>query len=128
MLEQRGVDIEFSVSISLPEKCFIKKPDIAVMFGNILENAVEACKFSDEKRYIRLKGSYRADPGQLSFIAENNYKVEPHIGDKGIFLSSKHKGNGIGINSVKNIAWKYGGDCSFMPENGVFVVSVTICE
>ena len=119
-------DIEFSADITLPELCFIEKPDIAVIFGNILENAVEACKYVDGKRYIRIAGSYQHDPEQLSFIIENNYKIEPHITENGRFLSSKHKGNGIGISSVRHIIEKYGGDHSFVPDNGVFVVSVII--
>jgi len=120
--------IDYSVTIALPEKCFIEKPDLAVMFGNILENAVEACKFVDGKRYIRVTGSYGSEPEQLSLIVENNYKVEPHIDENGVFLSTKHKGKGIGINSVRHIAGKYGGESSFMPDNGVFKVSVLICK
>ena len=120
--------IDYSVTIALPEKCFIEKPDLAVMFGNILENAVEACKFIDGKRYIKVSGRYDPVPEQLSFIVENNYKVEPHIDENGVFLSAKHKGTGIGINSVRHIAGKYGGNSSFMPEDGVFTVSVMICE
>ncbi len=119
-------DIDFSVNISLPEVCFIEKPDIAVIFGNILENAVEACKYIDGKRYIKVIGSYQQKPEQLSFIIENNYKIEPHITESGTFLSSKHKGNGIGISSVRHIVEKYGGDHSFLSDNGVFVVSVII--
>ena len=120
--------IDYSVSLTVPEEIFIGKPDLAVMFGNIIENAVEACKFVDGKRYIKITGSYGSAPEQLSFIVENNYKVEPHTDDKGVFLSTKHKGNGIGINSVRHIVGKYGGESSFMPDNGVFKVSVLICK
>ena len=120
--------IDYTVNIVLSEKCFIEKPDLAVMFGNIIENAVEACKFIDEKRYIKITGSHSSSPEQLSFIVENNYKVEPHTNDKGVFLSTKHKGNGIGINSVRHIVGKYQGESSFMPDNGVFKVSVLICK
>ena len=87
--------IDYTVNIVLSEKCFIEKPDLAVMFGNIIENAVEACKFVDENRYIKITGSHSSSPEQLSFIVENNYKVEPHKNDKGVFLSTKHKGNGL---------------------------------
>ncbi len=120
--------IDYSVSLTVPEEIFIGKPDLAVMLGNIIENAVEACKFVDGKRYIKITGSYGSAPEQLSFIVENNYKVEPHTDDKGVFLSTKHKGNGIGINSVRHIVGKYQGESSFMPDNGVFKVSVLICK
>ena len=37
-----------------------------------------------------------------------------------IFQSSKRPGNGVGIQSVRHIAEKNGGDSSFTYENGVF--------
>ena len=64
----------------------------------------------------------------LSLIVKNNYKIEPHTNEDGVFLSSKHKGNGIGISSVKHIVERYGGNCSFIPENRTFTVSVIIYE
>ena len=123
--------IKLTVKINLPETLFIDKTDLAVMFGNILENAVEACKIVDKDRFITVTGEYTQEqdkPAKLSLIVQNNYKIEPHINEDGVFLSSKHKGNGIGISSVDNIVKRYKGNCSFVPENGIFTVSVIIYE
>ena len=123
--------IKLTVKINLPENLFIDKTDLAVMFGNILENAVEACKIVDKDRFITVTGEYTQEqdkPAKLSLIVQNNYKIEPHINEDGVFLSSKHKGNGIGISSVDNIVKRYKGNCSFVPENGIFTVSVIIYE
>ena len=123
--------IKLTVKINLPENLFIDKTDLAVMFGNILENAVEACKIVDKDRFITVTGEYTQEqdkPAKLSLIVQNNYKIEPHINEDGVFLSSKHKGNGIGISSVENIVKRYGGNCSFVSENGIFTVSVIIYE
>ena len=123
--------IKLTVKINLPENLFIDKTDLAVMFGNIIENAVEACKIVDKDRFITVTGEYTQEqdkPAKLSLIVQNNYKIEPHINEDGVFLSSKHKGNGIGISSVDNIVKRYKGNCSFVPENGIFTVSVIIYE
>ena len=123
--------IKLTVKINLPENLFIDKTDLAVMFGNILENAVEACKIVEKDRFITVTGEYTQEqdkPAKLSLIVQNNYKIEPHINEDGVFLSSKHKGNGIGISSVDNIVKRYKGNCSFVPENGIFTVSVIIYE
>lgn len=123
--------IKLTVKINLPENLFIDKTDLAVMFGNILENAVEACKIVDKDRFITVTGEYTQEqdkPAKLTLIVQNNYKIEPHINEDGVFLSSKHKGNGIGISSVDNIVKRYKGNCSFVPENGIFTVSVIIYE
>ena len=34
--------IDYSVSLTVPEEIFIGKPDLAVMFGNIIEKLVES--------------------------------------------------------------------------------------
>lgn len=123
--------IDMTVKLNLPENCFIDKPDLAVVFGNILENAVEACKLVDKDRFITVTGEYTqetAKPANFSLIVKNNYKTEPHTNEDGVFLSSKHKGNGIGISSVNHIVERYGGNCSFVPDNGIFTVSVLIFE
>ena len=50
--------IDMTVKLNLPQNCFIDKTDLAVMFGNILENAVEACKPVDNDRFITVTGEY----------------------------------------------------------------------
>lgn len=123
--------IDFSAEVSISKYCFIGKSDLSVMLGNILENAVEACKPVEKERFITVCGEFTQEkgrPAQFSLIVKNNYKTEPHINENGIFLSSKHEGNGIGITSVDNIVKRYGGNCSFIPDNGIFTVSIIIYE
>ena len=54
--------------------------------------------------------------------------TEQYLNENGIFLSSKHEGNGIGITSVDNIVKRYGGNCSFISANRIFTVSIIIYE
>ena len=44
----------------------------------------------------------------------------------GIFQSSKHSGNGIGIESVRRIAEKDGGYCQFVHSDGLFSANVML--
>ena len=101
------------------------------MLGNILENAVEACKFVRNDPFISVCGEYMQNsgkPAHFSLIVKNSYNIEPHINENGDFLSSKHTGNGIGIASVQSIVNRYGGNCTFIPDDGIFTVSVIIFE
>jgi len=52
--------------------------------------------------------------------------LQPKTGTDGIYVSSKHKGSGIGVESVKNIAGKYNGQCRFEANNGIFMASVML--
>lgn len=123
--------IDFSAEVNISKDCFIGKPDLSVMLGNILENAVEACRLVPNDPSISICGEYTQKVGKtpcFSLIVKNSYNIEPHINENGDFLSSKHTGNDIGIASVQSILKRYGGNCTFIPDNGIFTVSVIIFE
>jgi len=50
--------------------------------------------------------------------------IEGDLEKNGVFQSTKHKGNGIGIQSVRRIAEKANGACTFSYQNGVFSAKV----
>ena len=121
--------IRYTVKLDIPEDVFVEKPDLAVLFGNLLENAVEACSHAEGERFITVSGvASRADAaqGSLTLIVENSCEGEPRAGENGAFRSSKHGGNGIGIASVRSIAARYGGVSSFAAKDGVFTASLIL--
>ena len=121
-------DIAFSVRADIPKDIFTDKKDLAVLFGNILENATDACKETEDNRFIDLTAAYTELPNGthcLSLIVKNSF-ASISCDDNGTFRSTKHAGDGIGISSVNSITEKYNGACSFKPENNVFTVSVLL--
>ncbi len=122
-------DIRYTVKLDVPEEIFVEKPDIAVLFGNLLENAVTAGAEVDGGRYITVTGGVSRSgniPASLTLVVENSYAVEPLVRENGVFRSTKHSGDGIGIVSVRNIAERYGGTSSFTAKDGVFTASVIL--
>ena len=120
--------IAFSVKANIPNDIFADKKDLVVLFGNILENAADACMEVEKDRFIDLVATYSDTPGGihcLSLIAKNSCGTVSRD-DNGVFHSTKHIGDGIGINSVKSISNKYNGACSFTADNGIFTVSVIL--
>ncbi|MBR5427535.1 MAG: sensor histidine kinase [Clostridia bacterium] len=127
LVRERGVD--FSAKTNIPENLFVSNPDLAVLLGNLLENASEACSHMPAKAFIRLTVGLKEPSSSiqtLSIIVENSYCVEPHTRDDGTFLSTKHRGTGIGIASVRNIVARYNGACSFVFKDGVFTASMLL--
>ena len=121
--------IALSVKANVPNDIFADKKDLVVLFGNILENASDACKEVETERFIDLTAAYSVTPsGQhcFSLIVKNSCTENISCDEKGIFKSTKHAGDGIGINSVRNITEKYGGACSITHADGVFTVSVIL--
>ena len=115
-----GIDADFTVA---PEKELpVSDTDLCVILGNLLENAVEACRCQTSgKRFIMLKMVLKT-PSVLVLMVENSY--EGSIRKQGdTFLSSKQKGRrGIGIASVRHLAKKYRGVCKVEYTRDIFKV------
>lgn len=124
-------NIAFSVKADIPEDIFADRKDLAVLFGNLLENAADACREVEENRFIDLTAAYKTTgKGKqcLTVVVRNSFGTAPTRNENGFFNSTKHAGEGVGTSSVESIARKYSGTCSFKPESGVFTVSVILYE
>ncbi len=122
-------NISLSIKANIPKEIFVDQKDLSVLFGNILENATDACKEVEGERFINLNAAYSETANgneSLTLIVKNNYSTEPSVSESGIFHSTKHAGDGIGISSVKNITEKYNGASTFTHSEGTFTVSVIL--
>ncbi|MFQ9800572.1 MAG: ATP-binding protein [Clostridia bacterium] len=88
------------------------------------ENALEACASVEKNPKISVKAKAQLDA--LFIQVENTYGKEPVKDREGRYLSSKHKGVGVGLESVRNIAMQYDGMLEIKPEKGCFRVSVLL--
>lgn len=121
--KEQGIDVD--VSIQVPENLSFQESDIGIVFGNLLENAFEACMRQKQgRRYIRVRADFTSS-SVLGIVVENSYDGEIRE-KKGVFFSSKREGEGIGVNSICNIAEKYHGVTKFEYSNGVFKASVLL--
>ena len=119
----REKHIDFSASIDLDGIDFIDPLDISTLFGNGIDNAIEASeKLSEEQRVILVKAGKVQD--FVSILIENNCVDEVHAdghttkGDK--FL------HGFGISNMQKAAEKYGGTCTTAQENGKFTLKILL--
>lgn len=133
--------IPFEVKADIPASISIDELDLGLILSNLLENALEASQRTDlSKRRIKLE-AYMPSPRLLLIQVENSYDGSILQLNDGIFLSSKtvkaadgfstkstlkRKRHGIGIQSVRNIADKTGGDSSFHYDNGIFTAKVML--
>jgi hypothetical protein len=104
--------------------------DIASLFGNALDNAIEATsKLVDtESRLIRL-----ALYSQNHFVVirvENYYASSLQTDAAGNLRTTKHdKGNhGFGMKSIRHVAQQYGGEISIRTEDHWFILTIMLPE
>jgi len=117
-------EIPVDIQIKLPEKTGVADVDLCIIFGNLFENAVEACRRQkNTERFIRLSA---AMAGTGVVITVDNSFEEQVIQEDGLFVSSKRLGKGIGTTSVKAIAEKYHGYTKFEYDGNVFRASVML--
>lgn len=116
-------NISFQCQVEAPEKTGIKDTDFCRLFGNLLENAVEAAQLCQEEKDRFVRVDIRARDNKL-LIKEENGSTVPLRKNKNGFFSGKHSGQGIGTASISEIAARYGGLADFQSENGIFKAEI----
>lgn len=116
--------IQTSFQVSLSENVPIPANDLCVIFGNLLENAVEAClEIPEQERFIKV--ICKPYEGILTLHVQNSYDGHLSI-EHEHFHSTKHEGKAIGIASVKQIVNKNNGVYKFEYTENTFSVSILL--
>lgn len=120
-------NISFSVSIGRVDLSFLSVPDLYVMLGNAIDNAVEgALKVTDpEKRAISVSIQPK---GGFLVIQTNNYfsgSVQMH-GDLPLTSKLNRLGHGYGLKNIRALAEKYGGSLSVTNQDQVFILIILL--
>lgn len=119
----RQEQIGFSVQVRLPDALPVSDVDLCGMVGNILENAVTACRKAEEKR-IQLT-ILTEEAAQLYIVAVNTFNGVVKQAE-GRYLSTNRKGSGVGLSSVISTAEAYGGVAQFSHKGTEFYSNVAI--
>lgn len=119
----REKHIDFSAFIDFGGIDFIEPLDISTLFGNGIDNAIEACeKLPDEQRVILVKAGKVQD--FVSILIENNCSDEMKI--NGNTSKADKFLHGFGISNMKKAAEKYGGTCTTTQANGKFTLKILL--
>ena len=117
--------IPFSAQIDLPQTLPVDEIDMCLVLSNLLENALEASlRTVPVRRWMKVNAYVHAE--RLLLMQVENACDGEIQETNGVFRSSKRKGNGIGIQSVRHIAEKNGGASTFAYQNGVFCAKIML--
>ncbi len=118
--------IEFDVAIGsdLQIESVLSENELAVLFGNLLENACDACiQQMSGKRKIAFHATRKKD---LVFTIDNTFANEISKDSQNRFLSTKHSGYGLGTVSAQNIVRRHQGTIRFEVCQEKFCVSLLL--
>ena len=118
VMREKGISV--TIKIDNVNLNFIEPIDITTIFGNLLDNAIEAAEKLEGGKYISIKiGSYH------KMIAAS---IENNCGEvkwkNGFPVSAKGKGGGIGLLNVQSSVKKYDGNLILKSDGNKFIAEL----
>ena len=115
--------IDFSAMVDFHGIDFMEPLDISTIFGNAIDNAIEASENLPEyKRLITVKAERVRD--MLLITIENHISPGNHL-TEGTTKKDRFV-HGFGIPNIKKSVEKYGGQCSFQQEERTYRLNILI--
>ena len=118
-----SMGIRFVVKVESTGLGFIEPVDVTTLFGNLLENAMQAALKCSGERYIKVHIKNYNE--MLSIRIENSVEKEVRI-KNGRPVSAGGRGTGIGCLNVQRCVEKYGGSVLYKNGNGKFYSDVIL--
>ena len=118
-------NIKWECDVQTPKERRINEFDLCVLFGNILDNALEACGRIQrgECRFINIQ----AKTVKKCFLLEvKNSMDRTEKFTDGLTNKEDSQEHGIGLLNVGDVVNKYNGVVNVEAENGIFVISILI--
>ena len=115
--------IEWECDVQIPKGCCINEFDLCVLFGNILDNALEACgrMQGNENRFINIQAK-TVKKCLLLEVKNSMDSTEKYA--EGFTNKENSQEHGIGLINVGDVANKYNGVVHTETENGIFIISI----
>ena len=120
----RRQKIRINCNAKIPERISVEDVDLCVILGNLMDNALEACKqIAEENRFLRIY--MKVNKSQLYLSIQNSAKEDPDFNEQN-YITKKRGNHGLGMKRVQTAVEKYQGYLNLANEPGIFAAEVTI--
>lgn len=121
-------EIQFILKVTMIGKLPFKEQEICSMFGNLIDNAIEASKklkIEEKKIYITIEKKK-----QMIYIEIKNEVEEEPIKRNNKFITLKEDKNlhGYGLKSVQRIVEKYDGIITYETADKMFTTAISFFD
>lgn len=113
-------NIKFEIKTNNVDINFIEAIELTTIFGNLLDNAIEACENIEEEKKIILNMEQYHE--MVTIRIENTCGIIKWR--NGFPISEKGENRGIGLNNVRRCIEKYDGNINFKQQDNYFVVDM----
>lgn len=116
--------VRIKADLDMSAVAFVEPIDICAIFGNALDNAIEAAAQvpDEENRFVSVKGGAYADLFVVRIA--NSCVGKPLVKENGLLRTTKENAmqHGIGLESIRRTLQRYQGVLTFHPEGDMFVL------
>lgn len=119
----RAKEIPMDITVQIPEEMPISDVEFSVLFGNLMDNAIEACEKlpNKEERFLRVYIGMFRKQFYISVTNSTGEKVR-----RNTYVSLKGEGHGFGLYRMDKIVKKRGGYLNRKNEPGVFATEIML--
>ena len=117
-IAQAKVDsITVTVKANVLDSLTISDVELSIIIGNLLDNAIEACRSVESNRFIRI---YISMKGKMLYLSMLNSSGEKQKKTGSLFATQKEGMHGFGLRRAEAILEEHGGWVKYNSEDGAF--------
>lgn len=109
--------ITVTAEANLPGTLTLSDLELSIMIGNLLDNAIEACRNADCEKFIRLSIRMK---GKMMYFYLLNSSGEKKEKVGSLFKTGKSGAHGFGLHRAEAILKAHGGWVKYNSEDGAF--------
>ena len=113
--QAKAENIAVTVKASVPDALTISDLELSIIMGNLLDNAIEACRTVTEERFIRIFISMK---GKMLYFSMLNAAGAKRKKTGSLFATHKDGVHGFGLRRAEAILEEHGGWIKYNSEDG----------
>ena len=121
--QAKAENIAVTVKANVPDTLTISDLELSIIIGNLLDNAIEACRTVLGERFIRI---YMTMKGNMLYFSMLNASGEKKKKKGSLFSSDKDGIHGFGLRRAEAILHEHGGWVKYNSEDGAFTSELLV--
>ena len=114
--QAKAEGIPVTIKANVPEGLTLSDVELSIVVGNLLDNAIEACREAEEK-FLRI---YMGMKGKMLYFSMLNAAGKKQRKQGSLFASRKEGLHGFGLRRAETILEKHGGWVKYNSEDAAF--------
>jgi len=115
--QAKAENIAVTVKANVPDALTVSDLELSIIIGNLLDNAIEACRMVRGERFIRVFISMK---GNMLYFSMLNTAGKKRKKTGSLFTTHKNGVHGFGLRRAEAILKEHGGWIKYNSEDGAF--------